>query len=195
MKLYLTLAALCAATLTTTFLGQAQTPLIGTPPRLNAEIPAPHKTVLKLGMGLGRGFDDGINSSLTIPTTFGVERLLTNKFFAYGNLTAAFRLTNRRIDYYRLLLPLVPRSIIAVGGRYYYNQEGRIRNHLAAGPFIGNYLALQVSTDLVPYRTHDAHAYVAYDYSAISALWGMQRHLSRRLIYDLNRESVSAIIK
>jgi hypothetical protein len=114
-----------------------------------------------------------------------MERRLSSKFTAYANLTTALRLVRPRYGD----RTFISRGIGELGGRYYYNQAKRTKKGRPSGPFVGNYLALQASTDLTPlYRqnTYSPNHYLRYDFSALTALWGMQRQLGHLFVYDLN---------
>jgi len=186
MKLYLSVATLFAV-LAAPLPSQAQTALPEASTAPTIATPTSHRALFKLGLGLDRGFEYGGYSGLIVPVTVGVERHLTSAFSLYGNLTAALRLSRTRRYSYLQPVPFVSRSIIAVGGRYYYNQAGRLKHGRATGPFIGNYLALQASTDVTPsFRYNSLDRYIYYDFSALSVLWGMQRRLGSLFVYDLN---------
>jgi len=46
---------------------------------------------------------------------------------------------------------------------------------------------LHASADFTPsVRGYNTRAYIPYDFSGLSALWGMQRRLGRSFLYDLN---------
>ncbi|GGF05372.1 hypothetical protein [Hymenobacter cavernae] len=186
MKLYLSGAALLAV-LTRALPSQAQTAPAEVAAAPIMDPPTSHRALVKLGLGLDRGLAYNGYSGLIVPVTLGVERPLTSAFSFYGNFTAAFRLV-RTIRYcYPQPAPLIRRSIIAVGGRYYYNQASRIRHGHGTGSFSGNYLTLQASTDVNPiFRYASLERYIYYDFSALSALWGMQRPLGSLFVYDLN---------
>jgi len=143
--------------------------------------------MLKLGAGLGHGFElDGFNG-FSLPLVLGAERRLSDHFSAYANLVTALHLVHGRSVYND---PLINRGIVELGGRYYYNQAKRMQRRKPAGPFVGNYLALQASTDVVPYYQQAAinkrELHIEYSYSAISALWGMQRRINNLFLFDFN---------
>ncbi|OUJ71654.1 hypothetical protein BXP70_21485 [Hymenobacter crusticola] len=140
--------------------------------------------MLKAGLGIGRGFALDRYDGFGLPIVLGAEHRLTDKFTAYANVTSALQLVHGRASRYETF---IRRGVVKLGGRYYYNQAGRMQHNRPVGPFIGNYLALQASTDLVPYRgIYDARTYLLYDYSAVSALWGMQRRLGNALLCDFS---------
>lgn len=84
---------------------------------------------------------------------------------------------------------LVHRFGAELGGRYYYNQAKRVARGRAVGPFVGNYLALNASTEYSPMRVRSPYVdntRINYEFSGLTALWGMQRRLGSLLIYDLS---------
>ncbi|OUJ71656.1 hypothetical protein BXP70_21495 [Hymenobacter crusticola] len=144
------------------------------------------KTLIKLGLGVvGRGYAfNGFNDRFYVPLSLELEHQLNERFSVYGGVNGSFRVTSNQ-DYYT---PFVNRVVGLLGGRYYYNQQRRVQEGKAAGPFVGNYLALQASSDFVPYSLPYSYqkSNLRYSYSTLSALWGMQRRLGRFLLYDVN---------
>jgi hypothetical protein len=83
-----------------------------------------------------------------------------------------------------------------VGGRYYYNQEGRAQHGRARGSFVGNYLAAELHTEMLrtaefvvtsPYPSLEGYYAYRTDYTpTLNLLWGMQRRLGHNFLFDLN---------
>ena len=184
MKLYVSLAALCA-TLAPTLSSQAQIASVET--STQKEAPTPRKTMLKLGLRVNRGLETRDLEGLFAPVTFGLERRLSSKFSLYGNL-----LINLRPLAFQRYYPgrtFIHQMGAEFGGRYYYNQAKRLERGRADGPFIGNYLALQASTEYSPMRVRTVfvdNTRVNYEFSGLTALWGMQRRLGSLLVFDWN---------
>jgi hypothetical protein len=181
MKLFLAFAALLAIS-TLPSLGQTVPP--EAPTRSSVTEASHYRTLFKLGLSVHRGLETRDLRGLYAPLTIGVEHQLSSRFSAYANLMASFEALTLRKSFESR--PLLNRGGAELGGRYYYNQTKRMQRGRAAGPYVGNYLALQVSTDLVaPYlKTNDVR--MSYDFSGLTAFWGMQRRLGRLLVYDLN---------
>ncbi|OUJ71655.1 hypothetical protein [Hymenobacter crusticola] len=148
--------------------------------------PASRKTMLRLGLRVNRGFETRDLDGLFAPVTLGLERRLGNKFSVYGNVL--FNLRPLAFQRYYPRRTFIHRVGAELGGRYYYNQAKRLARGRAAGPFVGNYLALQASTEYSPMRVQNAfdNTHIVYQFSGLTALWGMQRRLGSLLVYDLS---------
>jgi hypothetical protein len=142
---------------------------------------APRRTLLKLGLNVARtirwaGYD-GLSARL--PVAVGVEYALNPKFTLYGQLDTDFRLATR--NEYGDQHFFIPSGALGVGARYYYNQQSRAQHHRAAGPFIGNYVALELHTAMHQ-RAGEANSYEP----SLNAVWGMQRRLGHHFLFDFN---------
>ncbi|MBO3271116.1 hypothetical protein [Hymenobacter defluvii] len=145
-------------------------------------------TLFKLGTGLTRDSGYGSYSGLLLPITLGVERQLTPKFSVYGNISPMLQTGGRYRTNDRSFVQLA-RINTDLGARYYYNQIKREQRGRAHGPFIGNYLALQLSNDWYsykPYYATDMRRQYGYDYSGVTVLWGMQRRIGKWGLFDGN---------
>jgi hypothetical protein len=142
--------------------------------------------MLRLGLRVNRGFETRDLNGLFAPITLGLERRLSSKFSVYGNLLVNLR--PLAFQHYYPASTFIHRFGAELGGRYYYNQAKRLERGRAAGPFVGNYLALQASTEYSPMRILNSfdQIHVNYEFSGLTALWGMQRRLGKLLVYDLS---------
>jgi len=189
MKIILTSAATAILLLPVVAFGQAEKEIAG--PAAATSAPSTMwlpNTLFKLGTGLSRQSGYGSYSGLLLPITLGIEHQFTPKISVYFNLSPMLRangLGHRPND-----LPFLQLSRINadLGARYYYNQAKREQRGRAHGPFVGNYLALQVGSDIYSYRyeTYDTRRYYGYDYSHIALLWGMQRRIGQWGLFDGN---------
>jgi hypothetical protein len=150
------------------------------------EVAAPTKsTLFKLGTGLTRGFQLGGYTGFSIPVVLGVEHHFSPAVSIYGDVYAGLNVLQRRS--YGYSRPLVRETGADLGVRYYYNQEKRKLKGRATGPFVGNYLALHSGSSFYPYYRQNSYirpTYIAYDYSTLNLLWGMQRRIGGHGLLD-----------
>jgi hypothetical protein len=163
--------------------------------------PTPRRFLLKAGLAPSRLIPQyrsyGLNRMLA--PSIGAEYLLAPHVTLYGQADVDFVLGKRGYSYFPSggsREQLVHSGAVGVGGRYYYNQEGRARHNRAHGPFVGNYVAFEAATEL------NRREFVIYDYYSsysptryyteyrtqvmpvLTALWGMQRRLGQHFLYD-----------
>ena len=182
-------------------LAHAQEPTIPTETVVTtaAAEPAPRRLLFKAGLAPSRlipqyRYADG----WAIAPSLGAEYQLGPHVSLYGQAEVDFLVGQRR--YYGLGNPskeaLVHTGAVGVGLRRYYNQEGRARRNRAHGPFVGNYYALEATTEL------NRREFYRYDPQGVSlgvdtdhriqatplltAHWGMQRRLGQHFLYDAN---------
>lgn len=157
----------------------APTPAATEPPA------AARRTLLKVGTGLTRGFELGGFSGLSLPVVLGVEHTVAPNWTAYGNVFSGLQvLQSERFSPGRHL-PFVRSAGLDAGVRYYYHQAKRQAKGRAAGPFVGNYLALHVpTTSMLLYRPSADAFRLSYDYTAVMGVWGLQRRLGRHGLID-----------
>jgi hypothetical protein len=143
---------------------------------------APDKFLLKVGLNAGRAIRwGGYNGLLVrVPLSAGAEYALNSKFTLYGQADADFGM-RRRTSYYGERSNLIPAGAAGLGGRYYYNQAGRARSNRAHGQFIGNYLGLEAHAEM-----RRLYGRSVETMPSLNLLWGMQRRISRNLLFDLN---------
>jgi hypothetical protein len=163
--------------------------------------PAPRRLLLKAGIAPSRlipqhrWYVDGWD----IAPSLGAEYQLGPHVSLYGQAEVDFLIGQRR--YYGLgnsgKDPLVHTGAVGVGLRRYYNQEGRERRNRAHGPFVGNYYALEATTELnrrkiyrydsqgVPLGIEDTEHRIQVT-PLLTAYWGMQRRLGQHFLYDAN---------
>ncbi|MBF9221633.1 hypothetical protein [Hymenobacter ruricola] len=140
-----------------------------------------HKLLLKVGLNAGRSvrWSGYAGWSGRTPVSLAAEYALSPRFTLYGQLDTDIDVLRRRsLD--GNTMPLVSSGAIGVGGRYYYNQVGRARNNRAHGLFVGNYLGLELHTELERYGSSLRTG------PSLNALWGMQRRLGRNFLVDFN---------
>lgn len=152
---------------------------------------------VRVGLNAARAFRHGGYYGLLsrVPLSVGVEYALNRRFSLYTQADADLGLF-RRDPFRKTDQPLVPTGALSIGGRYYYNQAGRAAHNRAQGSFVGNYLAVELHTEML--RTSEfvvttpfpnLEGYYAYRTSytpTINLLWGMQRRLGRSFLFDLN---------
>ncbi|SFQ35323.1 hypothetical protein [Hymenobacter arizonensis] len=140
------------------------------------------KMLFKVGLNAGRAFQWGgfAGWRSQVPVTLGTEYALSPKFTLYGQLDTDFGVLSRP-SYSGERSNLVPSGALGLGGRYYYNQKGRALQNRAHGRFIGNYLGLELHTEMR--RLYGRDIAVA---PALNAVWGMQRRLSPNFLFDFN---------
>ena len=130
-----------------------------------------------------------------VPVSVGAEYALNRHISLYTQVDAELGLF-RHDPFRKIDQPLVPTGALSIGGRYYYNQEGRARHDRAQGSFVGNYLAVELHTEMLrtpefvvttPYPNLDGYHTYRTDYTpTLNLLWGMQRRLGRNFLFDLN---------
>jgi hypothetical protein len=140
------------------------------------------KMLLKVGLNAGRAFQWGGYAGWLskVPITVGTEYAINSKFTLYGQLDTDFGVPFRT-SYYGERSNLVPSGAIGLGGRYYYNQEKRALRGRAHGRFIGNYVGLELHTEMR--RLYGRQVEFS---PALNAVWGLQRRLSPYFLLDLN---------
>ena len=165
---------------------------------------APRRLLLKLGLTPSRLLPqyryNGFN--WVVAPSLGAEYQLGPHVTVYGQADVDFTLSHRQ--YYLAgaaeQAALVHSGAIGLGLRYYYNQQGRERHNRAHGSFVGNYLALEATTELERVRYYD----YSYDYTTnpnpttfaseyrtqttplLNVYWGLQRRLGPHFLYDFN---------
>jgi hypothetical protein len=155
------------------------------------------KLQVRVGLNAARIFRHGSYYGLfsRVPLSAGLEYAASRRFTLYGQVDADLGLF-RHDPFRRVDQPLVPTGALSVGGRYYYNQEGRARHNRAQGAFVGNYLAAEFHTEMlrtpefvVTTPVPNLEGYYRYRTTyvpTLNLLWGMQRRLSRSFLFDLN---------
>ena len=141
--------------------------------------PAGSGTLLKLGTGFTRGLALGGYRGFRLPLVLGAEHHLTPAVSVFVNAFSGLNVGRRYVRYDGFRESLFGDSGFDAGVRYYYSQQKRRQKGRAAGPFTGNYLALQ-STSV--YNPNDF--YRSYQYSTLTAVWGMQRRLGKYGWFD-----------
>ncbi len=145
---------------------------------------AARRKLLKVGTGLTRGFELGGFSGLSLPVVLGVEHMVAPNWTVYGNAFSGLQVQSERFSSGRHL-PFVRSAGLDAGVRYYYHQAKRQAKGRAAGPFVGNYLALHVpTTSMLLYRPSADAFRLSYDYTAVMGVWGLQRRLGRHGLID-----------
>lgn len=142
----------------------------------------PDRLLLKVGLNAGRSFRwGGYNRLLSqVPLTVASEYSLNSKFTVYGQVDTDFGV-RRRESFSGDRSNLIPSGAVGIGGRYYYNQAGRALQNRAHGPFIGNYLGLELHTEMRRLYGREV------EFSpGLNFVWGMQRRLNRNFLFDLN---------
>lgn len=152
---------------------------------------------LRVGLNAARVFRHSSYQGLfsRVPLSLGAEYALSRRFTLYGQVDADLELF-RNDPGRNLTKPLLPTGALSVGARYYYNQEGRAQHNRARGPFVGNYLAVELHTEMLsypelvvtsPYPAFEGYYTTRTDYApTLNLLWGMQRRLSRNFLFDFN---------
>ena len=143
---------------------------------------SPDRLLLKVGLNAGRAFRWGGYHGLLsqVPLTVATEYSLNCKFTVYGQVDADFGV-RRRESFSGDRSNLIPSGAVGVGGRYYCNQAARAQQNRAHGPFVGNYLGLELRSEMR--RLYGRQVGFA---PALNAVWGMQRRLNRNFLFDLN---------
>jgi len=180
---------------------QAPVPLPESPVPTAITAPAPRRLLLKLGLTPSRLLPqyrrNGFN--WVVAPSVGAEYQLGPHISLYGQADIDFSFSHR--DYYASGVPekeaLVHSGALGLGLRYYYNQAGRERHHRVHGAFQGNYLALEVLTELdriryyfydisYPYPGTESIEYRIQTTPLLNAYWGLQRRLGKHFLYDVN---------
>lgn len=146
---------------------------------------APHRTLLKAGTGLTRGFDWGGSAGLSLPVVLGAEHTLVPNWSVYGNAFTGIQVLRpeRFRSYSRT--PIFRGIGLDAGVRYYYHQAKRAARGRAAGPFVGNYVALHVPTTTIWVLQPNTDAVrIGYKQTAIMGIWGLQRRLGGHGLLD-----------
>ncbi len=150
-----------------------------TSPSATSAEPAPHKLLLKAGLNAGRSMRltnlDGWSGR--VPISLASEYSLGSKFTLYGQFDTDIALLRLPSD---VGSGLVHTGAIGVGGRCYYKQQNRSQANMAHGLFVGNYLGLEMHNELQRYGNFLRTG------PSLNALWGMQRRLSDKFLFDFN---------
>ena len=143
---------------------------------------ASQKMLLKIGLNPGRAFRySGFHGiGVRAPLSVGAEYRLSSKFTLYGQVDTDFQLAARQ-EVYGARHFLIPTGALGVGARYYYNQARRARRNRPYGAFVGNYLALEVHTEM---RQRDRTSTEVAP--GLNLVWGTQRRLGRNFLLDFN---------
>ncbi|MFC7666381.1 hypothetical protein ACFQT0_02285 [Hymenobacter humi] len=115
-----------------------------------------------------------------MPITVGAEHAINAKFTVYGQVDTDFGVP-RRESFSGERSNRVPSGAVGIGGRYYYNQAGRALHNRAHGRFIGNYVGMELHTEMR--RMYGQEVELA---PALNVVWGMQRRLNRNFLLDFN---------
>ena len=160
---------------------QAPTAELAAPASTQPEPVAEFKptTLLKLGTGLTRQTVYGPGTSILVPVVLGAERQFSAKWSAYGNLTGVSRFSKRPYYQEDASVAMLTGLGLDLGVRRYYNLAKRQAKGRASGPLVGNYLALETTTDFFRYRARLYH-----ESTSLVALWGMQRRLDGHGLVD-----------
>ena len=136
-------------------------------------------TLLKLGTGLTRQMVLGNSPGIIVPVVLGAEYQLAPAWAAYSNITGAWHLGQR--PYFQEKNPgvLFTGMALDLGLRHYYNQARRQAKGRAAGPLVGNYLALESSNDF-----HRYNGRLLHESTGLTVLWGLQRRLGGHGLVD-----------
>lgn len=192
-RLFLPGPLLLAAT--TLSFGQTVTP--PSPPEVTVTEATPDRLLLKVGLNAGRALSwSGYNGLMThAAVAVGAEYLLNSRFTLYSQVDADVAL-GRNSYYHGEGNGLISSGAVGIGGRYYYNQAGRVQHNRAHGPFVGNYLALEATTEL------NRRQFELYDYTSsyyptpytteyrtqvtplVTVQWGWQRRVGQHFLYD-----------
>ena len=136
-------------------------------------------TLLKLGTGLTRQVVYGPGTGFIVPVVLGAERQLAPEWSVYGNLTGVSRFSKRPYYQEAASLAMLTGLGLDLGVRRYYNLAKRQAKGRASGPLVGNYLALETTTDLFRYKARFYH-----ESTSLVALWGLQRRLGGHGLVD-----------
>lgn len=139
-------------------------------------------TLLKLGTGATRGLTVGGFMGTAVPVALGVERQFAPSWSAYGNVSSGWRIGARTAapDGHTRISAYLTELGADLGVRRYYHQAKRQAEGRQAGPFVGNYVAAQVSTSFTPNYAPK----LFYRYTALSLVWGTQHRIGGRGLVD-----------
>ncbi|WP_019946459.1 hypothetical protein [Hymenobacter aerophilus] len=158
----------------------------GNPTAAAAEAPTRPGPLFKLGTGLSDGSGYGSFLGLSLPLVLGVEQQLAPGWTATLNGSSLWNIGERRnsssTDREGLKLEQLG---LDAGIRRYYNQEKRRTKGRRTGPYEGPYVALQLNNYFrrdLPYNF--SQRAFEYDYSSLTARWGVQRRLGGRGLLD-----------
>ncbi|UOQ69404.1 hypothetical protein [Hymenobacter volaticus] len=137
-------------------------------------VPAKKALLLKLATGFTRPYPTAYRVG-TVPLVAGLEYARPTGWSLYVNGVSGFGVSVWQPNLVQL----------AVGGfeagvRHYYNQPRRQQRSRRTGAGIGNYWALQTASLWQEGNTYRA----AYEYTAGTAQWGLQRRLGGHGIFD-----------
>ncbi len=138
-------------------------------------------TLLKLGVGLGTNLAINDYHGASVPVFLGLEHQLVPAWTLTANGSASWHLGRRTFPGSNYHSPLVTQLGFDAGIRHYYHQEKRRQKGYRTGPYEGPYVALQTRTVFSPRYPNNQ---LQYDYSSLSAVWGMQRRLGGRGLLD-----------
>lgn len=131
-------------------------------------------TLVRLGTGVTRGLRLGSYGGSSAPLVLGLEHHLTPALSVYGNGFGGLSIGRRPryADGWRR--SLINEYGFDLGVKYYYNQEKRRQKGRATGPFVGNYVSLQSTSDFSSSSHENSH-----QYSTLTVQWGLQRRLGQ----------------
>jgi len=134
------------------------------------------KVLFKASTGLTRGFTIGAPAGFSAPVVLGAEYQLLPHWTVYANGFSGVLLKRNQEDEHQLTRYVnLYNAGAELGIRRYYNQAKRQRRGQAAGPFTGNYFALQSTSSW--WNPRNAGQHLRYDFTTIAVLWGLQRRL------------------
>ena len=168
-----------------TFIAAAQTatPVEPVPSVAPTETTESSRPVLfKLGTGLTRGAEFSGYSGVTVPIAIGAEYVMKPGWNVYVNAVPGINAGGGQNSFDRSRYVYLRTVTADLGVRRYYNQEKRRQKGRATGPFTGNYVALQSSSNW--HNSLYFNRGLRYDYSTLVALWGMQRRLGGHGLVD-----------
>lgn len=146
-------------------------------------VPVTSRSVLfKLGTGLTRGAEFSGYAGVTVPFAIGAEYVVKPGWNVYINAVPGINAGGRQNSFDRYSYVYLRTVTADLGVRRYYNQEKRRQKGRSTGPFNGNYVALQSSS--VWYNSLYYNRGLQYDYSTLTALWGIQRRLGGHGLVD-----------
>ncbi|MDF7810951.1 hypothetical protein [Hymenobacter sp. YC55] len=152
------------------------------PVALNETAATSRAVLFKLGTGLIRGAEFSGYAGVTLPFAVGAEYAVKPGWNIYVNGVTGINAGGGQNSFDRSRYVYLRTVSADLGVRRYYNQEKRRKNGRSTGPFTGNYVALQSSSNW------DNNLYynrgLRYDYSNLVALWGMQRRLGGHGLVD-----------
>ncbi|NVO85459.1 hypothetical protein [Hymenobacter terrestris] len=155
-------------------------------------MPRRPRPLFKLGTGLTDGAGFGDYRGLTLPLVLGAEQQLAPGWSATLNGTSLWNIGQRRGFGSSERDGLNLRQLgVDVGIRHYYHQEKRQAKGRRTGPYQGPYVALHFGNYFdrrFSYNYGPMYSYTRsdlnYDYSTLTARWGVQRRLGGRGLLD-----------